>query len=232
MKETLKNSDIDSIVACGGGIETAAAVAWAVGQGYKPFLFTDVVDRNNPAVKGMTRACEDIAEYFDLPFKAAYNDMPMENTSIPPTDYSFAQAIKLVLGNPSIRFKYIINGGNAEDSMQQRVQIRYLQRIITSRWSMQYDMHGISWKSFLNVPIMLFPFEYLQKSEIIGIMMNKHPELVKKVWTCVSPIKEENNYRQCGQCGKCTEWSSALRVAKQAKLKIQEGLDYGYNMRK
>lgn len=97
---------------------------------------------------------------------------------------------------------------------------------------MQYDMHGISWKSFLEVPIMLFPLEYLQKSEIIGIMMNKHPELVKKVWTCVSPIKKENNYRQCGQCGKCTEWSSALRVAKQAKLKIQEGVDYGYNMRK
>ena len=232
MKETLKNSGIDSIMPSGGGIETAAAVAWAVGKGYKPFLFTEVVDRDNPAVKGMKRATQDIAEYFNVPFKVVYNDIPMDNLNVPITDFAFTNVIKLVLGNPSLRFKYLINGGNAEDSMQQRVQIRYLQRIIASRWSYQHDMHGVKWDAFINMPISLFPLEYLTKSEIIGIVMQEHPELVKKIWTCVSPIKQENNYKQCKKCSKCTEWSSALRVAKQARLKIQEGLNYEHNLRK
>ena len=108
MKETLKNSDIDSIIPCGGGIETAAAVAWAVGQGYKPFLFTEILDKNSPAQKGMTKASEYIAKYFDLQFFVSYNDVPMENESVPPSDYTIHNPIKLILGNPSLRFKYFI----------------------------------------------------------------------------------------------------------------------------
>ena len=232
MKETLKNSDIDSIIPCGGGIETAAAVAWAVGQGYKPFLFTEILDRNSPAQKGMTKASEYIAKYFDLQFFTAYNDIPMENQNVPPTDYASINFVKVILGNPSLRIKNIVCGGNAEDSMQQRIQLRYIQKIIAARWSNQYDMHGLEWKHFLTIPHVLWPLEYLTKSEIIGIMIRKHPDLVKNTWTCIRPVKEENNYKQCGQCPKCNEWSSALRQAKNSSLKVMEGRNYEFDLRK
>lgn len=231
MKETLKNSDIDSIIPCGGGIETAAAVAWAVGQGYKPVLFTEVLDRKSPAQKGMTRASEYIAKYFDLEFFISYNDVPMENESVPPSDYMIHNPIKLILGNPSLRFKYFICGGNSEDSLQQRIQVRYIQKLVAARWSNQWDMHGLDWRHFLKVPHALFPMEYLTKSEIISIMMRKHPDLVKNTWTCIRPVKEENNYKQCGQCPKCNEWSSALRQAKNSNIKVMEGRKYEFDMR-
>ena len=38
MKEILKNLDIDTIIPHGGGIESAAAVAWAKRLGLKPLI--------------------------------------------------------------------------------------------------------------------------------------------------------------------------------------------------
>ena len=225
MKEILKNLDIDTIIPHGGGIESAAAVAWAKRLGLKPLLLSlDMGDV--PKVRHTIEAVKKQAKHFNVPLHIERNTIPMTKLDVPPGDFFLDMCTRLVLGNPQWNIKYVVFGANSEDSMNQRMTLRNFQRILAGRWGLQYDLHGMQFGLFKKIPQIVFPFEYLTKSEIIGIMATHDKEVLSMIWTCTNPI----NGKPCRQCHKCIEYAAAKNTARRAKKKIQEGETYGHGL--
>ena len=76
MKEILNNLDIDTIIPHGGGIESAAAVAWAKRLGLKPLLLSlDMGDV--PKIRHTIEAVKKQAKHFNVPLHIERNTIPM-----------------------------------------------------------------------------------------------------------------------------------------------------------
>jgi len=225
MKSTgkiLENLDIDSIIFSGGGIESAAAVVWAKEKGLNPIVVSISIN-DNDSVKQMTLASKRQAEYFGFPHFEYVNTVPMAKQSANVTDTGLDLTVRLILGNPQWGIKYIITGTNSEDSLQQRVQVRQLQRVLLARWTGQYELSGVKIRRMKNLPIWAFPLEFLTKAEIFGMVATSYPELLNMVWTCHSP----RNSKPCLVCSKCVEYRAAKETAKRAMKRVQEGESYG-----
>lgn len=225
MKSTgkiLENLDIDSIIFSGGGIESAAAVVWAKEKSLKPIVVSISIN-DNDSVKQMTLASKRQAEYFGFPHFEYVNTVPMAKQSANVTDTGLDLTVRLILGNPQWGIKYIITGTNSEDSLQQRVQVRQLQRVLLARWTGQYELSGVKIRRMKNLPIWAFPLEFLTKAEIFGMVATSYPELLNMVWTCHSP----RNSKPCLVCSKCVEYRAAKETAKRAMKRVQEGESYG-----
>ena len=80
-----ENSDIDSIVFSGGGIESAAAVVWAKEKGLTP-LVVSISINNNYAVKQMSIAASGQAKYFGFTHYLYVNSLPMSKQNANVTD--------------------------------------------------------------------------------------------------------------------------------------------------
>ena len=217
-----ENSDIDSIVFSGGGIESAAAVVWAKEKVLTP-LVVSISINNNDAVKQMSIAASGQAKYFGFPHYEYVNSVPMAKQNANVTDTGLDVTVRLILGNPQWNIKYIITGTNAEDSFQQRIQTRQLQRILLARWTGQYELSGIKMEKMRRLPIWAFPLEFLSKAEIFGMVASSYPKLLERVWTCHTPI----NNKPCLKCSKCIEYRTAKETAKRAMKRVQEGESYG-----
>ena len=137
MKEILKNLDIDTIIPHGGGIESAAAVAWAKRLGLKPLLLSlDMGDV--PKVRHTIEAVKKQAKHFNVPLHIERNTIPMTKLDVPPGDFFLDMCTRLVLGNPQWHINYVVFGAYSEDSMNQRMTLRNFQRILAGRWG--YNM--------------------------------------------------------------------------------------------
>jgi len=221
-KKILENSDIDSIIFSGGGIESAAAVVWAKEKGLTPLVVSISINHNS-AVEQMTIASKRQAEYFGFPHFEYVNTVPMSKQSANVTDAGLDLTVRLILGNPQWGIKYIITGTNSEDSLQQRVQVRQLQRVLLARWTGQYELSGVKIRKMKNLPIWAFPLEFLTKAEIFGMVASSYPKLLDMIWTCHNPVDN----RPCLTCSKCIEYRSAKETAKRAMKRVQEGESYG-----
>ena len=227
MKKTLPYSDIDSIIFSGGGIESAAALAWAHRKKLNPLVVTFVFS-DTEAVKQMVIATQKQAEYFGFNCHVSVSDTPISGPiTYNVSDVCLGFPIEFVLGNPKLNIKYFITGTNSEDSLQQRVQIRHAQRTILARRTKQYELCGNKIADTAYIPVWVFPFEYLTKAEIIGMVANSYPELMKMVWTCHNPIED----KPCKKCSKCIEYRAANDSAWRASKRVQEGDNYGLYLR-
>ena len=103
-------------------------------------LVVSISINDNDAVKQMSIAANGQAKYFGFPHYEYINSVPMAKQSANVTDTGLDVTVRLILGNPQWNIKYIIIGTNAEDSFQQRIQTRQLQRILLARWTGQYEL--------------------------------------------------------------------------------------------
>ena len=241
MKKILDSSaTVNSLVYSGGGVESAAALAYAVSKGYNPAVVT-IQQSNTPPVQKMIEAAKQQAEYFSVPIHIAKHNEPIAE----PGKFNISDAggadvtVRLILGNPQWDIKWLFTGTNAEDSLQQRVQTRYMLRLLAARWGGQYELAGMKWKVFKNLPQWVFPFECLTKAEIIGMLMMEYPELMNMTWTCHYPKRRvkmgdggAGQLYPCGKCDKCIEYTGAFNTAKRALKRVQEGEEYVANLRK
>ena len=213
---------IDCIVNLSGGFECLSALWYAKEKGLNPICLA----LYNPNAKGKfaqaeLRAAQKQADYFGVDLIVDESTIPQESNSnnYPVLQHQSAIA-QLIVGNPKVKFKYIIWGANADDSFRQRLQLRYPFRAMKAGMSRQLDLNGLQPKEVLNCPINLFPFEWLTKSEVVAILHRANKELLDLVWTCNGDFKDDI---PCGKCTKCLEWKYARHVAWKSQLKQQEG---------
>ena len=64
--------NIDTVIPHGGGLESMAALAWAVDTGRKPIVWTDVV-ADVPGAHNLVLASRKAADYFKVPFILSTN---------------------------------------------------------------------------------------------------------------------------------------------------------------
>lgn len=221
-KKTLKDySTRDSIVFVGGGIESVAATCWAVSVGLKPVLIC-AISSGMPNEFGIVYFSQALAAHFKLPLEVY--EVPIAQKAPMPADFAWSLPQILIGGNPDFHCKYLITGTNCEDSLQQRMGLRYLQRQIDAFRGENFDLHGTPWFTKKRTPLVVLPFEYLTKSEITAQIIRQFPEVIPFAWSCTSPKLNHNQEPvQCRQCEKCIEWLAALNTAKRSARKIQEG---------
>jgi 7-cyano-7-deazaguanine synthase in queuosine biosynthesis len=202
-RETLEGSadfdNIDTIIPHGGGLESMAALAWAVDTGRKPLVWTDIVA-----------------------------DVPGAQAIIPAGFINIDNVVKIIVGNSQWKIKDIVFGTHTDDSGQQRGMLKNVQRNIEMIKNQEWEIHGLSWEKKLKTPLMLFPFEHNTKSEIYSFIMRKYPRLIDFTWTCMQPVQVEDDKRwlACGKCSKCIEYKAAKQIAKNAWLKVKVGKNY------
>ena len=215
--------ETDSIVNLSGGFECLAALWYAKKKGYNPVCLA----LYNPNAKGKfadaeLRAAQKQAEYFDVPLIVDDKSSLPQETNV--GNYSVLQGqsaiAMLIQGNRQINFKWHIWGANADDSLRQRLQLRYPMRAMMSGRSRSLDLHGLKSHHIINAPISLFPFEWLTKSEMVSLIMKDNPNILDLVWSCSGDFKDDI---PCGVCIKCLEWKYAKHVAKKSIYKVQEG---------
>ena len=213
---------IDCIVNLSGGFECLSALWYAKQKGFNPVCLA----LYNPNAKGKfaqaeLTAAQKQADYFGVDLIVDESTIPQEsNRSNYPVLQHQSAVAQLIQGNPSIKFKYIIWGANADDSFRQRLQLRYPFRAMKSGISKQLDLHGLHPREVINCPMNLFPFEWLTKSEVVAIIHRYDSKLLDLVWTCSGEFKDDT---PCGECTKCLEWKYARHVAWKSQLKQQEG---------
>jgi len=216
-----------TLIAAGGGVESALAIAYARDNGLNPIVVTEEI-ANILAVKKMTEAVQKQCDFFGVECHVLKNDVPMKNLNVPAGDWLIDVCVKFILGNPQYRWTHVIGPGMSEDCMQQRVQFKYVQRVVAARWSNNFELSGIDWNHYTKMPQFLFPNEYLTKAEVVAILFNKYPEVMKMIWTCVDPTKEG---KPCLKCHKCVEYRAAKDAAKRARRRVQEGVKLDDNLR-
>jgi len=227
------DKSIDTIVNVSGGAECFAALWWAKEKKLNVVglhLYNNPT--NNPAVEAQLHYAQKQCDYFGYQLVVDRTDLPME-WAPPPVNQHMSAVAMLLLGNPR-KWRYLVWGANAEDSFAQRLQLRFPIRAYLAQRSYQLDLHGCSAEMLLNAPINLFPFETLNKSEVISMLAKNHwKEMQNLIWYCYPPTskpeltekisKTPTGYKPCGECFKCTEWKQAVQVANKSVYKQQEG---------
>ena len=170
-----------------------------------------------------------------------YSHLPAENSLALMVNMYVSACTMLLLGNTR-DWKYMVWGGNSEDSLLQRLQLRYPTRAYLAEHSFQLDLHGIAAHKFMKAPLQLFPFEMLTKSEVLSMIakngklwefankntwycypsLKDRPHLVEKIKT-LKVGKEIVGYEKCGECPKCKEFDNAKQTANKSYYKQQEG---------
>jgi hypothetical protein len=227
-KEGEANWDnIDCIIPHGGGIESMAALAWAVDTGRHPVVWTYVV-ADVPGTHNLVLAARKSADHFKVPFILVTETTPMKSINFPVGLINVDNIVKLVAGNPQWSINAIIFGTNTDDSTKQRAVCKNAQRNLEMVTNSEWEIHGLDWRKKLKTPLMLFPFEHNTKSEIYSFIKREHPTLIDYAWTCMNPsqVKEDKRWVPCGVCGKCIEYKSAVQIAESAKLKVRVGKNY------
>lgn len=219
--------NIDTIIPHGGGIESQAALAWAIDTGKKPIVWTDLL-ADRPGTHNLVLAARKSADYFKVPFVLSTNTIPMKSINFAAGWINIDNVVKLIVGNPQWTIEYVIFGTNTEDSSQQRGMLKNVQRNIEMIKNQEWEIHGLQWEKKLQTPLMLFPFEHNTKSEIYSFIMRKYPVLVDYAWTCMQPVQVEKDKRwlPCGKCAKCIEYKAAKQTAENAWLKVKVGKNY------
>ena len=218
---------VDCVIPHGGGIESMAALAWAIDTGRKPIVWTYVV-ADVPGTHNLVLAARKSADHFKVPFILSTETIPMKYINIPPGFICVDNVAKIIAGNPQWAIDAVIFGTNTEDSGQQRGMLKNIQRSIEMVRNNEWEIHGLSWEKKLRTPLMLFPFEHNTKSEIYSFIKRQHPTLVDYAWTCMNPsqVKEDKRWVPCKVCKKCVEYRSAIHIAERAMLKVKIGKNY------
>ena len=202
---------VDCVIPHGGGIESMAALAWAIDTGRKPIVWTYVV-ADVPGTHNLVLAARKSADHFKVPFILSTETIPMKYINIPPGFICVDNVAKIIAGNPQWKIDAILFGTNTEDSGQQRGMLKNIQRNIEMTKNNEWEIHGLDWRKKLQTPLMLFPFEHNTKSEIYSFIKREHPTLIQYAWTCMNPsqVKEDKRWVPCRVCKKCVEyWSMA-----------------------
>ena len=74
--------DVDTIIPHGGGLESMAALAWAVDTGRKPLVWTDLI-ADRPGTHNLVLGARKSSMYFKVPFILSTNTIPMKSINIP-----------------------------------------------------------------------------------------------------------------------------------------------------
>ena len=223
------DKSIDTIVNVSGGAECFAALWWAKERGLKAVGLHLYNNPNNELAKdAQLYYAQKQCDFFNFPLVVDRNELPQEVTLPLAVNQHISAAATLLLGNPR-KWKYLVWGANAEDSFQQRLQLRYPIRAYFAQRSYQLDMHGVAASTVLEAPINIFPFETLHKSEVLSLLAKNLWDFAKEsIWYCednLGNIKHnpDGSYTPCGNCSKCIEWKHAVQVANQSVYKQQEG---------
>lgn len=228
------DKSIDTIVNVSGGAECFAALWWAKERGLNAVglhLYNN--PNNHPAKDAALHYAKKQCEFFNFPLVIDRNELPQEIPLGLAVHQHMSAATTLLIGNPR-KWKYLVWGANAEDSFQQRLQLRFPIRAYFAQKSYQLDMHGVAAQHVLEAPINIFPFETLYKSEILSMLAKNIWDFGKEnIWYCYPPQADKNvekikhnpdgSYTPCGNCIKCTEWKNAVQVANKSVYKQQEG---------
>jgi|TARA_A100001011_G_scaffold397090_1_gene497017 7-cyano-7-deazaguanine synthase in queuosine biosynthesis len=234
--------DADSIVNVSGGIECFASLWWAKENGLNPIALHLYNNPNNhPGKDAQLFYAKKQADFFGFPLIVEYSHLPAEVSLALMVNMYVSACTMLLLGNPR-DWKYMVWGGNSEDSLLQRLQLRYPTRAYLAESSFQLDLHGISGQRFMKAPLQLFPFEMLTKSEVLS-MVAKNKTLwefaSKNTWYCYPSLRDRPHlvekikiaklngkivgYKRCGECPKCKEYDNAVQVTNKSYYKQQEG---------
>lgn len=230
LEQDTLNDKVTTIVNVSGGLECFAALWWAKERGLNA---VGLHLYNNPH-KTLGKEAElyyakKQCEFFKFPLVVDVNTIPQKFPLRYPVNQHISAAISLILGHPDNKWEYLVWGANADDSFAQRLQLRYPMRAIFAQKSAQLDIHGVSAGTILQAPINIFPFETLQKSEVMAMLAKN---IFKKdvypstgIWYCLSDKveKTEEGYKPCGKCEKCIEWQSSVDIANRSWFKQQEG---------
>ena len=225
--ESLDKS-INTIVNVSGGAECFAALWWAKEKGLKAVglhLYNN--PHNELHREAQLRYAQKQCDFFKFPLVVDKNTLPQELPVGLAVHQHMSAATTLIIGNPR-KWKYLVWGANADDSFQQRLQLRYPIRAYFAQKSFQLDMHGVNAGVVMNAPINIFPFETLHKSEIVSLIAKNLWDFAKdNIWYCYprkgDVEKTEDGYKPCGACNKCIEWQQAVQVANRSVFKQQEG---------
>lgn len=230
------DKSINSIVNVSGGLECFAALWWAKENGLKPVglhLYNN--PHNHPAKDAQLHYAQKQCDFFNIPLVVDRNELPQEVTLALAVNQHMSAAATLLIGNPSNHWKYLVWGANAEDSFQQRLQLRFPVRAYLAQMSYQLDLHGVTAEHIMNAPINIFPYETLYKSEVVSMIAKNLWHFAKdNIWYCYPPDRKleqvakikknkDGSYTPCGECIKCTEWKHAVQVANKSVFKQQEG---------
>ena len=221
MAEEIK-SNVDSVVNLSGGLECAAALWYAVAKGYNPVaLHLYNKEGWGNVADAQLKAAHKQANFMKVRLLVDEANMPQNHRihNYPVLQHQSAIST-LIVGNPKIKWKAIIWGANADDSWQQRLQLKFPFRSLACGWSKTLDPHGLKPHHVLKLPTNVFPFEWMQKSEIVAMLIQAKPELLDMIWSCTGKIVDN---KPCGVCTKCIELSYARKVAWKSVYKRQEG---------
>ena len=220
MVENLKH-DVDSIVNLSGGLECAAALWYAKAKGYNPVALHLYNKAWGESADAQLEAAQKQADLMKVRLLVDEANMPQDWNGLNYPVLQHQSAIcTLIQGNRKIKWKAIIWGANSDDSFKQRLQLKFPFRALACGWSKTLDPHGIHPRHVLRLPINLFPFEWMQKSEIVAALIQAKPDLLELVHSCIKTI----NKKPCEVCTKCIELTYAKRVAMKSVNKRQEGI--------
>ena len=233
MKDDLRN--VDTLVTVSGGMECAAALLWSLKKGLKP-VGVHLFNKNKDFAEADLFFAQKQCDLLGVRLIVDEVDLPRSKPITAVFQWQTACST-LVVANPHIEWKYCVWGSNSEDSWKQRQALRYTSMIQACEYAGSLDRHGLNMKSLTRIPVNIFPYEFLTKSEIASILYRENKELANLVWSCggFQKIKIHKidktilGYVPCGKCSKCLERKAAIQVAKQAKFRVQEGKDYESN---
>ena len=228
MKNNL--TDVDTLVTVSGGMECATALLWAVKKGLKP-VGVHLWNKNKRGSEADLFFAQKQCDLLGVRLIVDEVDLPRSKPITAVFQWQTACST-LVVANPHIEWKYCVWGSNSEDSWKQRQALRYTSMIQACEYAGSLDRHGVTMEALTTIPLNLFPFEFLTKSEIASILFRTNKDMADLVWSCshyekIAKVGEKIvNYIPCGKCSKCVERKSAINTAKNAQFKIQEGKDY------
>lgn len=217
----MKNKD--TVVCVSGGTESTAALLYAVNKGMK-VVGLHLADKSDPKkiFEASKQAAEKQCELLGVPLVTTVCDIPKDTPGLFAV-YQYQSAILQLIKGNKMRVKNIVWGSSAEDSFRQRVQLRYPNRILAVDAEDVLEVTQVSLNSVMNLPVNIFPFEWMTKAEIISLLVRSNKELYDLIFTCNNPT---DDLKTCGRCKKCAERWFSEKTAKQAKLRIQESVNY------
>ena len=218
------------------GVESTATLLYAVKD---PEIFPWCVHWYEPRygdfADAMAFYSKKQAKYFGLPYG---NDTSMLSTightrESPVIINGMSAFMQCVIGSPGkFKFKWFMVGGNAEDDMRMRLQMREYRKIMANFLSDCLDSSGVHFDAIREVPEIRNPLDFMTKAELLSLIMRHDPNLYEMIWSCPFPkgtLKNEDEitgYIPCGECYKCGEFKAAHKLASDAKFRYQEGKEY------
>ena len=228
MKDDLRN--VDTLVTVSGGMECAAALLWSLKKGLKP-VGVHLFNKNKDFAEADLFFAQKQCDLLGVRLIVDEVDLPRSKPITAVFQWQTACST-LVVANPHIDWKYCVWGSNSEDSWRQRQGLKYASMMQACEYAGSLDRHGVTMEALTRIPVNLFPFEFLTKSEIASILLRENKEITNLIWSCAAYSKIAKvgekivDYIPCGKCSKCIERKSAFTTARNAQFRIQEGKDY------